>query len=57
VQFDITKAYLLAAPTRTYYLRYPPGFRAYLERKYDGGIPFNPSLYRLHNICNQDRLA
>ena len=44
MQFDITKAYLLAAPTRTYYMRYPPGFRAYLERKYDGDIPFNPSL-------------
>jgi hypothetical protein len=36
--------YLLAAPTRTYYVRYPPGFRAYLKRKYDGDIPFNPSL-------------
>ena len=47
VQFDITKAYLLAAPTRTYYVRYLSGVRAYLERKYDGDIPFNPSLYLL----------
>ena len=47
MQKDITKAYLLAAPTRTYYVRYPPGFCAYLERKHDGDIPFNPSEYYL----------
>ena len=50
VQFDITKAYQLAVPTRTYYVCYQPDSRAYLERKYDGDIPFNPSLYLLR-VC------
>ena len=44
-QSDITKAYLLCAPTTAYYIRFPPGFRAYLHLKHGYPLPFEPGDY------------
>ncbi|KAH8066237.1 hypothetical protein JL722_654 [Aureococcus anophagefferens] len=46
-QFDIAKAYMLAAPQRAYYLYFPPGFRDYLLARHSGNLPFEPSQYLL----------
>ena len=46
-QFDIAKAYMLAAPLRDYYLRFLPGFRDYLLACHPGNLPFEPSQYLL----------
>jgi hypothetical protein len=50
-QFDVIKAYMLAAPLRTYYIRYPPGFAEFLRLKF-GRAPFDPDHYLLRVAKN-----
>jgi hypothetical protein len=38
---------MLAPPSHPFYLRYPPGFRAYLSVKHGGDAPFDPDDYLL----------
>ena len=45
-QFDVTGAYLLAAPSRVMYARYPAGWRDFLIAKY-GHVPYEPDEYLL----------
>ena len=50
-QFDVAKAYavkayMLATPPRTYFIRYPPGFAEFLRFKF-GRAPFNPDHFLL----------
>ena len=45
-QFDVVKAYMLAAPSHMYYVRYPPGFGEYLARSEDAE-QFNASAFLL----------
>ena len=40
-QFDVTGAYLLAAPVRLQYARFPRGWRAYLIARH-GRLPYDP---------------
>ena len=39
---DVTKAYLQCYATKTYYIRFPPGFYSYLRYKHNGVLPFDP---------------
>ena len=50
-QFDVVKAYMLAAPLRTYYIRYPPGFTEFFRLKF-GRAPFDPDHYLLRVAKN-----
>ena len=50
-QFDVVKAYMLATPLRTYFIRYPPGFAEFLRIKF-GHAPFNPDHFLLRVAKN-----
>jgi len=42
-QYDITRAYMLAPPGQTFYLRHPPGWDKYLNYQHDGMPPYDPN--------------
>lgn len=49
---DVTKAYLQCYATKTYYVRFPPGFYSYLRYKHNGVVPFDPREKLLRVVKN-----
>ena len=50
-QFDVAKAYMLAAPLHTYFIRHPPGFAEFLRLKF-GRTLFDPDHFLLRVTKN-----